>query len=128
MVMRWLIRCSDTFCLFSSHSQSSGLISEYVTSRFSACANSRATPCMSCERGPVSSYIRPMCGPGSARTVAITRATSAAATGGLAASKRQFDTTALADTRARQGEKALQEHGRPDGDDREAGPREYLFA
>ena len=43
---------------------------------------------------------------------------------GLAASKRQCDATALADTRAREGEKALQEHGRPDGDDREAGPRE----
>src|SRR5207245_10472996 len=36
---------------------------------------------MSCDRGPVSSYIRPRCGPGAARTAATTRATSAAATG-----------------------------------------------
>src|SRR5262249_53583324 len=47
---------------------------------------------------------------------------------GPAASKRQFDATMLADTRTRYGEKALQEHCRPDGDDREGGPREYLFA
>ncbi len=50
-------------------------------SRFSASEYSRATPCMSCDRGPVSSYIRPRCGPGSARTHATTRAASAAPTG-----------------------------------------------
>ena len=32
-----------------------GGMSEYVTSRFSASEYSRATPCMSCDRGPVSS-------------------------------------------------------------------------
>ena len=44
-----------TPCFFNSCSHCSGGTSEYVISRFSAAENSRATPCMSCESGPVSS-------------------------------------------------------------------------
>ena len=46
---------ADESADLSRRSQSLGGMSEYVTSRFSASANSRATPSMSCDRGPVSS-------------------------------------------------------------------------
>jgi hypothetical protein len=47
---------------------------------------------------------------------------------GLAPPERQFDAASVADGRTGEGEKALQEHRRPDGDDRQAGPRERLLA
>src|SRR5262245_43754206 len=59
IVTRCPVRCSGNPCLLSPASHSSGGMSEYVTSRFSASENSRATSCRSCDRGPVSSYIPP---------------------------------------------------------------------
>src|SRR5882724_4967291 len=48
---------------------------------------------------------------------------------GLAFPERQFDAASLANTRTREGkEKAFQENRWPDGDDRQAGPRERLLA
>src|SRR5262249_61926565 len=47
---------------------------------------------------------------------------------GLAPSERHLDAVSGAHGRSGQGEKALQEHRRSDGDDRQAGPRERLLA
>src|SRR5215472_6725295 len=48
---------------------------------------------------------------------------------GLAPPERQLDAASIADARTGEGEEeALQEHRRPDGDDRQAGPRERLLA
>src|SRR3989442_6830740 len=47
---------------------------------------------------------------------------------GLAPPERQFDAASVADGRSGERGKALQEHSRPDGDDRPAGPRERLLA
>src|SRR6185369_4289982 len=47
---------------------------------------------------------------------------------GLAPPERQFDAASVADGRTCEGEKTLQEHRRPDGDDRQARPRERLLA
>src|SRR5437016_9121636 len=105
-------------------------MSEYVISRFSASENSRATPCMSCDRGPVSSYIRPRCGAGSARTAATTRATSAVETGlvlprpnGSSMRPRSRTVGPVSGKK-----KPSEEDRRPDGDDRQAGPGERLLA
>src|SRR3989442_811680 len=103
-------------------------MSEYVTSRLSASENSRATPCMSCDRGPVSSYIRPRCGPGSARTAATTRATSAAATGEVL--PRPNGTTMrprLRTVGAARGEKLSRNIVGRMVTTRQAGPRERLL-
>jgi hypothetical protein len=47
---------------------------------------------------------------------------------GLAPTERQLDAASVSDARTGERGKALQEHGRSDGDDRQAGPRERLFA
>src|SRR3989441_1070678 len=47
---------------------------------------------------------------------------------GLAPPEGHFDAASVADGRTGEREKALQEHSRPDGDDRQAGPRERLLA
>src|SRR5262249_20736831 len=47
---------------------------------------------------------------------------------GLAPPERQFDAASVADGRTYKGEKTLQEHRRPDGDDRQARPHEHLLA
>src|SRR5215813_14646483 len=49
--------------------------------------------------------------------------------GGLATPERQFDTVSVADARCGEWEEeALQEDRRPNGDDRQTGPRERLLA
>src|SRR4249920_216585 len=83
---------------------------------------------MSCDRGPVSSYTWPRCGLGSAITAATTRATSAAATGEVLPCPNGTAIRPRARTVAAARVKAVQEHRRSDGDDRQAGPSERLLA
>ena len=76
-----------------------------MTSRFSGSENSRATPCMSCNRGPVSSYfrqVRPKVGEdGSDYPSDISRGGRR----GVAPPERQFHAASIADGRTGEGEK-----------------------
>src|SRR5262247_1467047 len=126
IVTRCRIRCSGSPAFFSSRSQSSAEMSEYVTSRFSAAEYSRATASMSCDWGPVSSYIRRRFGEDGSNDPRDIRRRDRRS---LALPERQFDVVPIADARSGEGqEEPFQEDGRPDGDDGQAGRRERLLA
>lgn len=88
-------------------------------SRFSASENSRATPCMSWDCGPDEFVDARKMRCRVSEDGSITRATSAAGNPRLLApSKRQLDSASLPDRRTGARQKCLQEHCRPNGDDR----------
>jgi len=84
---------------------------------------------MSCDRGPVSSYIRPRWGPGSANGRNYPSDISRGDWRGLAPPEWELDAASVADGRRDEAkEETFQEDGWPDGHDRQAGPRERLLA